>query len=110
MGSTTEGAPEGASGGAGRGREPREYGSPASYRVRALLALGVAAVGVGAFIVGIREAVRRIPPDAEARAAVRGDSARREREADAARLRAARGGAGAGAGGRTQPAELPRLR
>jgi hypothetical protein len=110
MGSTGEGtppgAPEGTAGRARGARAPQEYGPPESYRVRALLALGVAAIGVGAFVVGLREAVRRIPPDAEARAAVRGDSARRAKEADAARLRAARGGGG----GRTQPAELPRLR
>jgi hypothetical protein len=79
------------------------YGPPESYRVRALLALVVAVVGVAAFLVGLRAAVRRIPPDAEARAAVRRDSLLRVRGAGAT-SRPGRGGGGA------QPDELPRLR
>jgi hypothetical protein len=79
------------------------YGPPESYRARALLALVVAVIGVGAFLVGLRAAVRRIPPDAEARAAVRRDSLLRVRGAGAT-ARPGRGGGGA------QPDELPRLR
>jgi hypothetical protein len=92
---------------AGRSERPERpapvYGPPESYRRRALVALGVAVLGVGAFLVGLREAVRRIPPDAEARAGARGDSLRRVRQAGAT----ARPGQG---GGRAQPEELPRLR
>jgi hypothetical protein len=84
-------------------RDAPVYGPPESYRIRALLALGVALVGVGAFLVGLRHAVDRIPPDAEARAAVRRDSLLRVRGAGAT----ARPGRG---GGRAQPEELPRLR
>jgi hypothetical protein len=57
---------------------------------------------VSAFLFGVRSAVRRIPPDAEARAAARRDSL----------LRVRSGGATTrpGQGGRAQPDELPRLR
>jgi len=85
------------------GRPAPTYGPPESYRRRALLALVVAALGVAAFLVAMREAVRRIPPDAEARAAARADSARRARGAGAT----ARPGVD---GGGAQPEELPRLR
>ena len=79
------------------------YGPPESYRRGAVVALAAALIGVGAFLAGMRAAVRRIPPDAEARAQVRRDSL----------LRARDGGAGARpgtAGGGAQPDELPRLR
>ena len=84
------------------GDEPA-YGPPESYRRRALLALGVGAVAVGAFVVGLREAVRRIPPNAEAAAAARGDSARRARAAEQA-------GRATGRGTRAPNDEAPRLR
>ncbi len=86
-----------------RDRPAPVYGPPESYRRGALLALGVAAIGVVAFVFGLREAVRRIPPDAEARAQVRGDSLRRVREAGATARPGQRGGG-------IQPDELPRLR
>lgn len=94
------------------GRSAPGYGPPESYRRRALLALAVAVLGVAAFLVGMREAVRRIPSDAEARAAARADSARadsvrRVREAGAPARPGVRGG---GPGGGTQAEELPRLR
>jgi hypothetical protein len=79
------------------------YGPPESYRARALLALVVAVIGVAAFLVGLRAAVRRIPPDAEARAAVRRDSLLRARGAGATARPGRRGGG-------AQPDELPRLR
>jgi hypothetical protein len=79
------------------------YGPPDSYRRGALAALVVAVVGVGAFLYGVRAAVQRIPPDAEARAAVRRDSLLRARGGGAT----ARPGQG---GGGAQPDELPRLR
>lgn len=82
---------------------PREYAPPEAYRRRALVALGVAALGVIALLVGVREAVRRIPPNAEAAAAARGDSARRAR-AGGATGRADR------AGSHATPDEASRLR
>jgi hypothetical protein len=81
----------------------REYGPPESYRLRALLALAVAVLGVGAFVVGVGHAVRRIPADAEARAGARRDSALRARGAGATARPGQRGGG-------AQPEELPRLR
>lgn len=105
MASAPTGDANGSAGAAGRsaGRAEPTYGPPESYRRRALLALVVAALGVAAFLVGMREAVRRIPPDAEARAAARADSARR-----APRARApSRPGVG---GGAAQPEALPRRR
>ena len=79
------------------------YGPPESYRRRAVVALAAAMIGVGAFVVGMRAAVRHIPPDAEARAQVRRDSLLRTRDTGAG----ARPGT---AGGGAQPEELPRLR
>lgn len=82
---------------------PRAYDPPEAYRRGALVAIGVAAVGVAALLVGVREAVRRIPPNAEAAAAARGDSARRAQAAGAT-------GRADGAGSRAAPDEAPRLR
>ena len=81
---------------------PREYGPPEAYRTRALLALAVAAIGVGALVFGAREAARRIPPDAEARARVRGDSIRAARQG--------RAPDGAAPGGAARGEDVPRLR
>ena len=80
---------------------PREYGPPEAYRRRALVALAVAVVGIGAFVAGVRQAVGRVPPDAEARARARGDS-----------LRASRGGGvrQPGDGGGARGEDVPRLR
>lgn len=83
---------------------PPAYGAPEAYRRRAVAALVVAVLGIGAFVAGVRAAVRRIPPDAEARAAARGDSARREQAVEAARRREAGGG-----GRRPAGADVPRL-
>jgi hypothetical protein len=82
---------------------PRDYGPPERHRRGALLALAVAAVGVGALVVGVREAVRRIPPDAEARAQARGDSIRAARQGSPA-------GRGRGSGGGPRGEDVPRLR
>ena len=79
------------------------YGPPESYRTRALLALVVALIGVVAFVIGIRRAVRSIPVDAEAQAEVRRDSLLRLRSGGATTRPGVRGGG-------VQPDELPRLR
>lgn len=46
---------------------------------RALLALGVAAIGTVAFVVGLRSALRRLPPERPAGAAAVVDTARSRR-------------------------------
>ena len=72
----------------------------ARTRTRALLAMAVALVATIAFVILFRRALDRMPPaTTAAQATARADSAR-----------AARNAPGDRPGGRTQPAELPRLR
>lgn len=76
-------------------------------RLKAYLALGVAAVAIVGFYVGMQEAMRRVPPDPTPAQA---DSIRRARAAEEGARRGAMSGAPDAPGARRQPSELPRLR